>query len=356
MRRLVPLILATPLGCYVGIPNPELGQGSDTSSATATDDPGDGDPGDGDPGDGDGDPGDGDGGPGDGDGVPGDGDGVPGDGDGVPGDGDGDPNATVCERWTADRANLAEGSWSGSVNGCSAGDMDPAWRARSLAIVNLYRWLAELPPITTDPTRDMQAQACALMMQANNALNHSPPMNWTCYSGAGASGAGNSNIAGTAAVQAVDLYMVDYGNESTLGHRRWILSNSIGPTGIGSTDGYSCMWTLGGNGNANKPWMAWPPPGEVPFGIVNPLWWGDGIDESGWSIQSDSISLNGAQVTITGDGQNLPVSVNNLAGGYGSQSAISIIPSGWSTQVGVVYHVEVANTEISYDVEFIDCG
>lgn len=93
----------------------------------------------------------------------------------------------------------------------------------------------------------------------------------------------------------------------------------------------------------------------MPFEAVNPLWWGDGLNESGWSIQSDSIGLNGAQVTITAGGQDMPVTVTNLAGGYGSQSAISIIPNGWSAQVGVVYHVEVANTAISYDVEFVNC-
>ena len=49
------------------------------------------------------------------------------------------------------------------------------------------------------------------------------------------------------------------------------------------------------------------------------------------------------------------MNVTTLIGGYGSQGAISIIPNGWSAQVGVVYHVEVANTAIAYDVEFINC-
>jgi hypothetical protein len=46
-----------------------------------------------------------------------------------------------------------------------------------------------------------------------------------------------------------------------------------------------------------------------------------------------------------------------LSGGYGSSSAISIIPDGWSTQVGT-YHVEVSGVgaPISYDVEIVDCG
>jgi hypothetical protein len=369
MRRTWGLsILVVSLGCYQGISDLGDASATDTGSGGTGGDgdgdpggdgdgaPGDGDPGDGDPGDGDpgdGDPGDGD--PGDGDGDSGDGDGDSGDGDS--GDGDGDPRG-VCARWNADRADLSEGNWTGAVNTCDAGDMDAPWRERSLTQINLYRWLADLPPVTTAADRDAKAQACALMMQANNTLSHSPPMNWTCFSAPGSEGAGNSNIAGTAAVTAVDLYMIDYGNATTIGHRRWILSNSLGPTGIGSTDGYSCMWTLGGNGNAGKQWTAWPPPGEFPGEAVNPLWWGDGLDESGWSLQSDELDLGSAAVTITSNGEDRPVTIVNLNGGYGSSSAISIIPNGWSTQVGATYHVEVSGVgaAISYDVEIVDCG
>ena len=195
------------------------------------------------------------------------------------------------------------------------------------------------------------------MMQANNTLSHTPPMNWTCWNADGAQGAGNSNIAGTAAVTAVDLYMVDYGNETTIGHRRWILSNSLGPTGIGSASSYSCMWTLGGNGNAGKSWTAWPSPGTFPYEAINPLWWGTGLNEAGWTVQSDSIDLGGAQATITAEGQNKPVNLIHLAGGYGSTQAINMIPQGWSAQAGVSYHVEISgiNPTISYDVDIVNC-
>lgn len=352
------LVLLLAVGCS--------DQRGSEDAADGSDEFGDGD---GDRGDGDGDPGDGDGdsGDGDGDGDSGDGDSGDGDGDGDSGDGDGDGDpgsptpqeiAQVCERWNLDRANLAEGSWTGSVNGCNAGEMDQAWRARSLAQINLYRWLADLPPVTTDPDRDAKAQACALLMHANGQLSHSPPMSWACWTADGSQGAGNSNIAGIAGVTAVDLYMVDNGNATTMGHRRWILSNSLGPTGIGSTDSYSCMWTLGGSGNAGKPWTAWPPPGVFPAEAVNPLWFGGGIDETGWTIQSDQLDLSSAQVSISAEGQQLPVTITNLASGYGSSSAISLIPNGWTTTAGTSYHVEVtgAGAPISYEVHVVDCS
>ncbi len=267
--------------------------------------------------------------------------------------GGGDP---VCDRWNADRANLSEGTWTGSLDTCDPGDLTDGGRQRALAVVNLYRFLADLPPVTDDAARNQKTQACALMMDKNGMLSHNPPMSWACYSAEGAEAAGKSNIAlGVGAVASVDLFMVDPGNATTLGHRRWILSNSLGPIGLGGTPGAACMWVLGGSGDAGKPYVAWPPAGKFPLQAVAPNW--TGIDETGWSIQSDAIDLSGAQVTITKDGAPLPVSVTQLSGGYGSQYAISMIPQGWNTTPGT-YHVEVMGvaTPIAYDVEVVDCG
>ncbi len=261
----------------------------------------------------------------------------------------------MCMRWNADRADLGEGTWSGDVGSCTPGDITASARANALRVVNLYRWLADLPPIDTDPTRDAKAQACALMMTANDTLSHTPPPSWTCYSGDGAEAAGSSNIASTASVFAVDLYMVDPGNETTLGHRRWILSNSIGPTGIGSTDSYSCLWTIGGSNDLGVDWVAWPPPGPFPFAASQLPW--TNMDATGWSIQSDTRDFSGATVEITAGGEPRPVGVTVLLSGYGSNSAISIIPQGWTMTAGESYHVRIdgAGATIEYDVDVVEC-
>ncbi len=268
---------------------------------------------------------------------------------------DTDGPRTVCDRWNLDRADLSEGTWSGDVGTCSPGDVSANGRERALRMVNLYRWLAGLPPVSTDPQRDARAQACALMMHANGSLSHNPPPSWTCYTEDGAMAAGSSNISPTPGVAAIDLYMVDPGNDTTLGHRRWILSNTLGPTGLGSTDQFSCMWTVGGTNDAGSPWTAWPPPGEFPVEAVAPSW--TSIDETGWSVQSDTIDLDGAQVEVTADAQSLPVVVTPLLGGYGSASAISIVPQGWVTQAGTTYHVHVTGISqpIEYVVEVVSC-
>lgn len=262
----------------------------------------------------------------------------------------------VCTRWKADRADLSEGTWSGNVAACDAGDLSANARTNALRLVNLYRFLADLPAVTNDATLDAGDQACALMMRANNALNHTPPTTWTCYTKAGADAAGSSNIDSGPAVGAVDAYMIDSGNETTLGHRRWVLSNSLGPIGIGGTDKASCMHTLGGTGKAGKAWMAWPAPGTIPLQAMTPAK-GPSVDTTGWSIQSEKIDLTNAVVKVTVGGADQPVKVTQLLQNYGAKYALDFIPQGWKTQAGKTYSVAVTGiaTPINYDVQIVDC-
>ena len=149
--------------------------------------------------------------------------------------------------------------------------------------------------------------------------------------------------------------MIDPGNATTIGHRRWILSNSLGPIGIGGTDKASCMWTLSGTGKAGKAWTAWPAPGQIPLQAVSPG--GTTVDMTGWSVQSDGINLVNAQVTVTVDGAAQPVTVTQLDANYGSKYAIRFNPTGWTTQAGKTYSVAISNipTAINYDVQIVDC-
>lgn len=264
----------------------------------------------------------------------------------------------VCARWKADRADIGEGTWTGDVAACDPGDMDPMARAAALRVLNLYRWLADLPEITSDPTKDKEAQACALLMRANNSLSHMPPPDWMCYMDEGAKAAGRCNISSGPAVSSVDGYMVDPGNDTTIGHRRWILSNSIGPTGIGGTDRASCLMTTG-NMRVGKAWQAWPAPGVIPIQAMQQGFsrWVTSIDSTGWTVQSDTVNLGSAQVTVMSDGMMMPVTVTQLQPGYGSRYALRFNPMGWMTTPGKTYSVTVsgASQPIQYDVQVIDC-
>ncbi|MBN1656624.1 MAG: CAP domain-containing protein [Deltaproteobacteria bacterium] len=263
----------------------------------------------------------------------------------------------VCARWNADRANRAEGTWSGNVSGCDPGDISEEGRTNALRLVNLYRWLADLPAVTTDPEFNRHAQACALIMRANNRLSHTPDQSWLCWTEEGAEGAGSCNISSGPLVQSVDGYMIDMGNPTTIGHRRWILSNMFGPTGLGATDRSSCMWTMGQRGTANKPWIAFPSPGVVPFELFGYGGWSN-LDQTGWTVQSDTINLSTAQVEVTSDGAPLTVAVTQLLPNYGSRYAIRFNPQGWQAQAGKTYAVSVTGiaTPIQYELQVVQCN
>lgn len=264
------------------------------------------------------------------------------------------PDGT-CARWKMDRMNLSEGTWSGSTASCEAGDISADGRANALRLINLYRWLADLPPVETSDEFNRKAQACALMQRANNSLSHTPPMTWMCYTADGADGAGSCNISTGPGVSSVAGYMVDPGNPTTIGHRRWILSNRFGPTGLGSTDRHSCMWTFG-TGRLTKPWMAWPPPGPFPVQAMGGGF-GQNTDQTGWTVQSDTINLAGAQVKVTVDGADQPVTVTQLMPGYGSRYAFRFNPMGWTTTAGKTYKVSVTGipTPIEYEIQVLAC-
>ena len=82
----------------------------------------------------------------------------------------------------------ATNGWTGSITGCNAGHTATAFQAATLERINVYRAMAGLPgnvvlfPGTANQSADQQA---ALMMVANNALNHTPPTTWKCYTAAG---------------------------------------------------------------------------------------------------------------------------------------------------------------------------
>ena len=49
--------------------------------------------------------------------------------------------------------------------------------------INYFRAMAGVgDDITFDSTYNTKAQAAALMMSANQALSHSPPADWDCFS------------------------------------------------------------------------------------------------------------------------------------------------------------------------------
>lgn len=268
----------------------------------------------------------------------------------------------VCAAWTAANQQRAAGDgFSMSTTTCDPGAVTRDALDDGLGRLNFFRWLVGLGPTTDSAADNDAAQKCALVSAWNpaGASAHFPASTATCYTPEGASGAGSSNIAwgAASAANAIDLWMIDFGNETTFGHRRWLLNPPLDPVGLGHYRGgnnygsASCIRVFGGGGAGPRPaWLAFPPPGFVP----------EQLSQWHWTVHG-SIPLNGASATVTrlSDGANLPVMFNILSGFYG-QAAASIVRDGWAPAAGETYHVTISGQggagTIEYDVKPVGCS
>jgi hypothetical protein len=81
------------------------------------------------------------------------------------------------------------------------------------------------------------------------------------------------------------------------------------------------------------------------------------VDMNGWTVQSDTLNLANATVTVTSGGADRPVTVTQLLPGYGSMYALRFNPMGWTAAAGQTYSVKLGGTStpIEYDVQVVDC-
>jgi len=282
---------------------------------------------------------------------------------------------------------VAQGSvvngWAGSIASCNAGSTAQAFRDATINRVNLYRALAGLPGNISELSGGEQAddQAAALMFAANQQLSHSPPNTWTCYTSAGATGAGSSNIAlgwgvgfNNDGPAAIDGYMDDSGsNNAGVGHRRWILYPPQTQMADGDVDSsastsyYSAdaLWVFGPTGSrpSTPNGIAWPPRGYVPWELLP-------AGSMRWSLSLQNADFTNATVSMARNGVALSVSIEPFAyngqpsGSYIGDNTIAWIPSGATytqpTQ-DVVYAITVSGiagtgvpASVSYTVKVID--
>ncbi len=259
----------------------------------------------------------------------------------------------ACSTWNNAQPASWATKWTGNTVSCNAGTIDSGSIQGTLSLVNYYRNLAGLPAVVEDSTWDQEAQACALIEDANfntYGLSNSPQSSWQCYSSSGANAAAQSNLASLNSQSSIAVYMEDPGNPY-FGHRSWVLSNNFSTVGIGSTTTASCLKVEGGNPIPEpQPWVAWPPAGVVP---INALL---SVDLTGWSIQSDTINLSNAKISVESGGTNLPVTVAQV-NGYGANFKISFKPTGWHSIVGNTYTVSVSgiSSPIQYSVNVVGC-
>ena len=267
--------------------------------------------------------------------------------------------AQVCDGWARGHVTTAPQPFSKTTATCDPGVLSRGGLDDTLARLNMFRWLVGLGPVSDDASDNDAAQKCALMSSWNPAgpAAHNPPTTATCYTAAGAAGAGSSNIAwgSGSPAGAIDQWLIDNGNESTMGHRRWLLNPPLDPVGIGYYEGgnnygsASCIRVFSGGNVGPKPsWFAFPPPGFVPAQVTQWI----------WSVHGTALTGGfDAGVTRLSDGAGMPVTVQVMQGGYG-QPAITLNRSGWAPAVGQTYRVVVTGTSmapISYEVTPVSC-
>ena len=269
----------------------------------------------------------------------------------------------VCDRWTTGHVVTEPDPLVTNGQQCDAGSLKTGGITDTLLRINMFRWMVGVGPTSNDPALDAKAQLCANLESWWDwnlpDSPHQPPSGVTCYTAEGAATAGESNLAWGSGhpAAAMDQYVQDSGNATTMGHRRWVLYPPLDPIGIGYWKGggmygdAQCLRVFGASGTGPNPeWLAFPPPGFVP------------VDVTGWTWTFHGalagLSTSTASVVRVDDGAALGVKMLPLQQGYG-QDAISWDPVGWSAVAGETYRVTItglAGGDIVYDVKPVSCG
>ncbi len=265
--------------------------------------------------------------------------------------------AQVCEGWRKGHVVTANPAFTKTSATCDQGVLTRAGLDDTLARLNMHRWLVGLGPVSDSAASNDLAQKCALMSAWNPAgpQAHSPPSTATCFTQGGAQGAGSSNIAwgNNTPENAIDQWLQDNGNESTMGHRRWLLNPPLDPIGMGHYVGgnnygsAACITVFSGGNSGPKPaWFAFPAPGFAPLPVTQYI----------WSVHGNAISgATDAGVVRVGDNLPLAVTMRVMQGGYG-QPAITLERQGWTPAVGQTYRVSVSGPNpVTYEVTPVTC-
>jgi hypothetical protein len=278
----------------------------------------------------------------------------------------GDPTShtqqEVCDHWKAGHVVTEPAPLTTTGAACDPGTLKQAAIVDTLTRINMFRWMDGLGPTSDDATFDADAQKCANLESWwpwMGGSPHMPPATSQCYTPEGGATAGQSNIAwgSNNPAQAIDQFMQDNGNETTMGHRRWILNPPLGPIGIGYWEGggmygnAECLRIFGTSGGGpNPPWVSIPVAGFAP--IATATWT--------WTFHGSLGGIAGATASVlrVDDNMALPVKMMPLSQGY-AQDTASWTPVGWAAEAGKTYRVTVSGPsggDVVYDVKPVACN
>ena len=247
------------------------------------------------------------------------------------------------DHYLSSKSESSDTPWTGDEPSCDAGSVPQKTKDKIFMRLAYYRQAAGLHnEIAENPTKSAGAQQAALMMKANNQLEHFPPNTWKCFSEAGKDGAGSSLLTMSRNAEAMDSYVRDQGaNNGPVGHRRWLLWPRLQEIGIGNTDSSNAIWVIGNGGvpPTDAPeFIAWPPEGYIPDAMVFPRW---SFSIAGADFASTKIFMkdqNGASISLQ---------LETLNDQFGDRTIVWV-PSGISNNVtaDTAYSVTLEDVEV----------
>jgi hypothetical protein len=214
--------------------------------------------------------------------------------------------------------------WTGDHATCDAGQTAQAFRDTVELRINYFRAMAGVPAtVQLHEEYNRKAQQAALMMSVNSQLSHSPDPSWRCYTAEGDEAAGSSNLyLGVYGPSAITGYIDDPGaGNYPVGHRRWILypqTEWMGTGDIPQTASYwssNALWVFDEwqpRPETREEYVAWPPPGYVPYQVVFPR----------WSFAYAGANFDDATVQMISGGHSISVSVQPVSYGYGENTLV----------------------------------
>ncbi|HMB61851.1 MAG TPA: CAP domain-containing protein [Eudoraea sp.] len=260
--------------------------------------------------------------------------------------------------YLASTSNNSDMAWTGNEPNCIARGVPQSIKNKIFMRIAYYRRASGLQnDISESNAKSDKAQQAALMMKANNQLEHFPPDSWKCYTSEGGDGAGNSLLAMSKNAEAVDSYIRDQGSSNgPVGHRRWLLWPRLQEIGIGNTDSSNAIWVIGNAGMTpgNAPeFIAWPPRGYIPSRVVYPR----------WSFSIANADFTGTTVSMKDqNGTSIPLQLEELDDQFGDRTIVWV-PEGINSNVmeDTVYSVTLEDvgvdgelTDFSYSVIIFD--
>lgn len=251
------------------------------------------------------------------------------------------------------------------VTSCTPGHNDNAFQLAELRRINWFRAMAGMPAsVYLDPIDNWGSQQMAVIISANDVLNHNPQTNYTCYNTFAAGYAGGDQALGGNGADATTLFIWDYGaNNNEVGHRRWLLYPPEIVMGVGDVPGVGTNAagnltyvfdpaSFGARPATRQPYVAWPPEGFAPYQVIYPY----------WSFALSNADFSAAAVFMKSNGVPVSTVIQPYKTGYGENTLVWV-PMGLEGTTGgtsfpfdgvdTVYSVTVSNilynsTPVSY--------